>query len=71
MPADLLPLCCYTEKHSVLAKRIYEAVQDGRVRMEEGWNGVKRGNEVPSELRNISLHQCQQSIKVKKWNCIC
>ena len=56
---------------SVLAKRIYEAVQDGRVRMEEGWNGVKRGNEVPSELRNISLHQCQQSIKVKKWNCIC
>ena len=57
----------------LLAKRIYEAVQDERVKIEEGWNGVKRGDEVPFELQSISLLQSQRGIRksVKKPGCSC
>ena len=49
----------------LLANRIYEAVQDGRVKIEEGWNGVTRVDEVPLEVQSISLYQSQRGIQKK------
>ena len=56
---------------ALLAKRIYEAVQDGRVKVEDGWQGVKRGDEVPAEIVHMSLRSRQQSISVKRQSNCC
>lgn len=49
------------EAFTLQAKRIYEAIQDGRVQLGEGWDGVKRGEELPSEPQSINLQNRQGS----------
>ena len=50
------------EAFALQAKRIYEAIQDGRVQLGEGWDGVKKGDESPSEVRSVSLQDRQKRI---------
>ena len=60
------------EAFTLQATRIYEAIQDGRLQIDDGWGGVKKGEEIPSELRNVSLQVRQTSIsKVRKSRRCC
>ena len=38
----------------LLARRIYEAIQDGTVSIGDGWDGVKKGDELPKEQVRFS-----------------
>jgi small GTP-binding protein len=40
-----------------LAKKIYALVDDGVIRIEEGWDGVKRGTELSHTSSNYSQHR--------------
>ena len=50
---------------TVLARRIYEAIQDGSIQLGEGWDGVKKGDEVPKELSRVNLQNHRQMSDVK------
>ena len=43
------------EAFTLLGRRIYEAIQDGSVQVGEGWDGVKKGDELPRELSRVNL----------------
>lgn len=42
------------EVYILLARRIYEAIQDGTVSIGDGWDGVKKGDELPKEQVRFS-----------------
>lgn len=43
------------EAFTLLGRRIYEAIQDGSVQVGNGWDGVKKGDELPRELSRVNL----------------
>ena len=46
------------EIFNVLARRIFEAIQDGTVVVGNGWDGVKKGDEIPKEFSSrVNLQQ--------------
>ena len=57
---------CIEEAYVLLARRIYEAIQDGSIQIGNGWDGVKRGDELPKELSRVNLHQQRRMFDVKQ-----
>lgn len=46
------------EIFNLIARRIFEAIQDGTIIVGNGWDGVKKGDELPKELASrVNLQQ--------------
>lgn len=58
------------EVFAVIARRIYEAIQDGTIEVGNGWDGVKKGDEKPKELSRVNLNNRKMSdVRQKDNNC--
>lgn len=45
------------EAYNLLARRVFEAIQDGTIVIGEGWDGVKKGDESPKDFGRVKLGQ--------------
>ena len=59
---DYIEVSSYTgtnvdEAFMLLVRRIYEGVQDGTIVIDNGWNGVKKGDQFPKEVTDNNLQQ--------------
>lgn len=55
------------EVFALLSRRVYEATQDGTVIVGDGWDGVKKGDELPKALSGrVKLQQQRRMSDVKR-----
>ena len=58
------------EVFTVIARRIYEGIQDGTIEVGSGWDGIKKGDEKPKELARVDLNNRRMSdVKQKESKC--
>jgi GTPase SAR1 family protein len=59
------------EAYIQLARKIYEAIQDGTIELGNNWDGIKKGDEFPKELNKVNLNQrrTMSDVNVEKRGC--
>jgi Ras-related protein Rab-39B len=59
------------EAYVLVARRIYEAIQDGTIELGNNWDGIKKGDEFPKELNKVNLNQrrTMSDVNVEKRGC--
>lgn len=59
------------ELFALMARRIYEAIQDGTVEVGNGWDGIKKGDETPKELAKVNFNNRRMSDVCKQKESKC